>query len=324
MTYPEIAAIADEPTAAIAARPTRIWRALWVATLTWWAIYSLFKLWVYVAHPESQATIFADLRLYRLASLAWLQGGDPWGNLGMHLYAAPPPSLLFMAPFALIPEAIAVPLFEALLVGAVVWALRRFDLPWWFIAWPPIVDNLLVGSPNAMLVALVVVAGPLAVFAKVFAVFPLIGERKWRGLMVTVLLLVVTAPLLPWGLYVSHAADLAEVFRRQSAALSAWGTPLLPLAAIAVASLGLRAAGWLSVPALWPMTQLTYNVLALPYARSPLIALGMSIPIPLVAPLAVIAHALVTRARQSGKARDQLTHVKSPERSSRIGPGADG
>jgi len=47
-----------------------------------------------------------DARLFTDAARVWLAGGNPWAQpyeFGFY-YAAPPPSLLVMAPFALLPS----------------------------------------------------------------------------------------------------------------------------------------------------------------------------------------------------------------------------
>jgi len=262
-----------------------------------------FSVYVKLAYPITQSTLFADARLYRLASLAWLEGRDPWGNLGMHAYAAPPPTLLFMAPFALVPEELAIPVFEALAVAGVVWAIRYYRLPWVFLIWPPLVDNILVGNPNALLLPLLASVAPVAVLAKAYAIVPLWG--RWRMILLSVALLIGTIPILPWGLYVSEFAAINGRQADQAEALSSWGTALFPLVVVALWSLGANTAKWLAVPTLWPLTQLGYNVLALPVARTPLVALGLSVPVPLVGPIAVIAFAIQHRllARRDGTPR---------------------
>ena len=51
----------------------------------------------------------------------------------------------------------------------------------------------------AVLVPLILVgAGPLAAFLKIYAIVPIALTLRWRALLVTVALLLVTAPLLPW------------------------------------------------------------------------------------------------------------------------------
>ena len=69
-------------------------------------------------------------------------------------FAAAPPSLLPMVPFALLPEPVGLAVLFALSLAASVWTLRRLGLPWWWITWPPLVDNLWNGNPQLFLVPL--------------------------------------------------------------------------------------------------------------------------------------------------------------------------
>ena len=48
--------------------------------------------------------IFFDARLYVAATRAWLEGSNPWEvQLAGNYFAAPPPTLLPLVPFALLP-----------------------------------------------------------------------------------------------------------------------------------------------------------------------------------------------------------------------------
>lgn len=286
----------------------RLWSYLWLVAFTWWGTSLAFAVWLRATYPVEQLTTLIDARLYRLASLAWLEGRDPWGDLGLHKFAAPPPALAFMAPFALIPEAVAMPIFAALSIAAAVLALRALRLGWFWMAWPPLVGALIIGSVETMMVCLVIAgAGPLAPMAKIYALVPLIGERRWRAIAGAGLLLVVSAPFLPWALYIERLPVIAETMAEQAQDLSAWGTWLLPIVLLALFSLGPRIGGWLAVPAAWPLTQLHYALLALPIARhSPVLALGLSLPVPLAAPLSVIVYAVGRRIGWSSPPRDQV------------------
>lgn len=204
----------------------------------------------------------------------------------------PPPTLLFTAPMAFISADIALPAFAALSMAAIVYAIRRLQLPWILLLWPPLWGSVFVGNPNAMLVALLLLPlGLLAVLAKVYAVFPLLGELRIRQAAASAALLLVTVPILPWGTYIRDYPMIQANLVAHAAHLSAWGTPLVILVAPALILLGRRRAGWLAVPALWPATQLGYHALALPLARCPWLALGLSVPLPLVAPVTIMAYA---------------------------------
>lgn len=78
-------------------------------------------------------------------------------------------------------------------------------LLWWWIAWPPLVDNLWNGNPQLYLVPLLLGAGAwLAPIVKAYAVVPLIVQWRVRTLAVTVLIGLVTLPILPWSVFLGH------------------------------------------------------------------------------------------------------------------------
>jgi hypothetical protein len=273
-----------------------VWRAGWIIAGTWWIVNALFTLWLRFAYPDTAQTLFVDGRLYRLASLAWLEGRDPWGNLGLFPYAAPPPTLLFTAPLALVPESVAIPVLVALCVMAAAYAIRRLRLPWILMLWPPLLNAIVVANPNALLVALLISPlAPLAVLAKVYAIFPLIG--RWRAMTTSLLLLLVTAPFLPWATYVADFGAINAAQSEHALSLSAWNTPLLLAVIPALLVLG-RAGAWLAVPAAWPLTQDTYGAIALPVMRNPYLAMAFSLPVPLLIPISVVALAIWRTVRR--------------------------
>ena len=91
-------------------------------------------------------------------------------------FAAAPPSLLPMAPFALLPEPVGLAVLFVLSLAASVWTLRRLGLPWWWITWPPLVDNLWNGNPQLFLVPLLISGAWFAPIVKVYAIVPLIVQ----------------------------------------------------------------------------------------------------------------------------------------------------
>jgi hypothetical protein len=206
-----------------------------------------------------------------------------------------------MAPLAFIPEPVAIALLELVLIAGAVWTVRHLRLPWVFLLWPPLWGSVMVGNPNALLVGLLVTAiAPLAVVFKVYAIVPLIGLRRWRAVAVSGALLAVTAIVLPWATYVREFGTIDGHLEEQARHLSAWGEPMILLVIPALFVLGRRRASWLAVPGLWPSTQLGYHVLALPVMRNPWVAIGLSIPVPLVAPATIVAWAGVRLARVRG------------------------
>ena len=255
-----------------------------------------------------------DGRLYRSATLAWLHGQDPWTVVqGGVYFAAPPPSLLPMIPFALLPEPVAI----AALVGAGVlgtaWALRRLKAPLWWLAFPPLVDAIWNGNPHVLVVPLVLAgAGPLAVFVKVYAAVPLVLLRRVRALVVTALALTVTAPFLPWRQFVDDLPTILMQLRLQSdGGLSVFALPAIALvvaavvAVIALAVIGRERAAWLAVPVLWPSTQWYYASIAIPAVvrpAAPFVAAAiLAIPLvqgPLLAVVVFAGLEVATRLRE--------------------------
>lgn len=261
--------------------PTTAWDPLigrWLPMV--FAISTGFQLTKYVVVP---AGLGFDARLYVDATRAWLSGGDPWAvsQLGV-AYAAPPPTLLATIPLLLVPDALLVPIviIGTFLLAAA--AIRAIGLPWWWLAFWPIVDGALVGSLDLAVLATLVLAGRrldiFAPFLKIFAVVPMVGDQRWRSLALVGIVLAVTAPLLPWGEWWSSRSEVAAGLARTSQTTSVFGSlPLMVVATVALLSLGARRAGWLAVPLLWPWTQVHYMVISLP-AMSPLIALVWCLP----------------------------------------------
>jgi hypothetical protein len=247
-----------------------------IGLATWFITLSLMRL--SVIWPDRAI----DLRLYLRGTSEWLRGGDPWSiHFGTLHFAAAPPSLLPMAPFAVLPEDIAIPLVTALAVVASFWTLRRLGLPWWWITWPPLVDNLWNGNPQIFLVPLLLgSAAWLAPIVKAYAVVPLIVQWRVSTLALTALIGLVTLPILPWALFLDHLSTTTTLLSEQSqGGMSAWIFPILvPFAALALIGMGRQRASWWVVPALWPSTQWYYSLMAMP-ALTPLTAVILAAPV---------------------------------------------
>ncbi len=238
-----------------------------------------------------------DGRLYLDATRAWLAGADPWVSIDTQRFAAPPPSLVPLVPVAVLPEELGVAVMLVLAVVGAVATIRLLRLPWWWLLFPPLVDGMWNGNPQTLIVPLILVgAGPVAAFLKIYALVPMILTLRWRAVLVTAIALVVTAPFLPWSAYITKFADLSEALVNQSdGGLSATAIPLLiPVALVAVAMCGRERAGWLAVPALWPATQWYYSTLAMP-ALTPVAAAIIAVPIPGAPVLAALAVAISRR-----------------------------
>jgi hypothetical protein len=280
---------------------------LWVLVPAWFVIISVMRLSALARFGEPGY----DGMLYRAATIRWLEGGDPWliPESGA-IYAAPPPTLLAMLPFAIVPEAIARPVLLALGVAATVWMIRRLRLPLWWLAFPPLVDVLWNANPHVF-VAPLLVAGlaPLAAMVKLYAGAVPAIRLDWKALAATAAVMLVTLPFLPWGLFIERWPDVSRALEDQSAGggLSVWVTPLLlPVAAVAAVLIGRERFAWWSIPVFWPFTQWYYSSIALP-VLTPLAAVALSIPVPgatTVALVIAVAEAYWTHRQKRGA--DQL------------------
>ena len=269
----------------------RAWFArYWLAV--WFAVISAMRLSVVVGGDWG-----FDARLYLDATRAWLAGADPWVSIDTQRFAAPPPTLLPLAPIAILPDDLGAALMVILAAVGAIATIRLLRLPWWWLLFPPFVDGIENGNPQTLLVPLILIgAGPVAAFLKIYALVPLVLTLRWRAVAVTAALFALSAPFLPWTSYVAQFGDLSAVLETQSdGGLSATALPwLIPIAVIALVLCGRERAGWLAVPALWPATQWYYATLALP-ALTPIAAALIAVPIPGFAVLAVVAVAVERR-----------------------------
>jgi hypothetical protein len=261
---------------------------LWIFVAASFVVISLLRLSALIPLGEPGY----DGMLYRDATIRWLGGGDPWQSPpSTAVFAAPPPTLLVMIPFAILPALIARVLLLALGVVATVWMVRRLKLPLWWLAFPPLVDGLWIGNPHVFIAPLLVAgAGPLAVFIKLYAGAVLAIRLDWRALVVTAVLLVVTVPFLPWAQFLDRWPEISQALRDQSAGggLSVWVTPLLlPVAVVAGLLLGRERLAWWSIPVFWPYTQWYYSSVVLPVV-TPLAAVALSIPVPGATTIAIV------------------------------------
>ena len=247
-------------------------------------------------------TLAVDLRIYRAAAAAALHGGDPWAAGAVDFtFAAPPPALLPYLPAAVLPEELAILAYGVLSVVAAVAALRAVGLPMWWLLFPPLAESLVVLNSDVLVIALLLCGGRWAfasIVLKVYAIVPLLLERRWAAVVVGGLVCAVTLPLAPR--FIADRELIASALDAQSSGgLSAWGTWLMVPTILALLILWRREAAWLAVPALWPYTQLHYNLLALPIAAtSPPIAFLLSFavwPLPAVATIAYALWRLLAR-----------------------------
>ncbi|MEA2610711.1 MAG: hypothetical protein QOG32_437, partial [Chloroflexota bacterium] len=244
----------------------------------------------------SLGTFAIDLRIYRAAAEAALHGGNPWlaGVAGL-TFAGPPPTLLPYLPAALLPESLAIALYGAINVGAALIALRSLRLPIWWLLFPPISDSLIVLNPDVVVIALLIGVPRLASVAvpiKIYAVIPLALTARWRALAVGLLICALSLPW--WSAFFEVLPSIEASLAAQSfGGASAWGSWLMVPTVLALVFLRKRGAEWLTVPAIWPYTQLHYAALALPIAAADaVVAFLLSFPVLYLVPVATISYAL--------------------------------
>ncbi len=263
-------------------------------------------------------TVGIDARIYHNGSAAWLDGGNPWASGALlngrpFSYAGLPPTVLLLAPLAWLPEEAFVWLWLALSVGAALLIVRSLRLPWVWVAYPPLLYGVIAANPHVLLLALLLanrwrlraagtVGGAVASVVKVVALPPLVGERRWRAVLLGLAAIGLTVPLVPdlWRSFLDQAGTVSDAIHTESSGgVSAWGQPVLmaaTLAALAVlAVLDFRAAGWLVVPALFPTTQYYYAMFALPV--DPFLAAGAAFPVAGAPAYLTIAYAVVRLVR---------------------------
>ena len=130
-------------------------------------------------------------------------------------------------------------------------------------------------------------------------------------MLIATVIVLVTAPLLPWGQFLERWPEISRLLSEQSqGGMSAWFFPILvPFAAIALVVMGRERASWWFIPALWPSTQWYYTLMAMP-ALTPLTAAVLAAPVqggPAVAAI-VAAIELWLRARRARTARLVAAH----------------
>lgn len=301
--------------------PGADWEAGFRRRWLWFFLPAAFlALWLMTAAAGfNWEAVGIDARIYYHGSAAWLSGGAPWSTSALlngrpFSYAGLPPTVILLAPLTVLPEEAFVWLWLVLSLGAAVAVVRALRLPPVWLLYPPLLYGVMAANPHVVILALVVAGGTwggaFAAVLKIVAIPPLLGERRWRALLVAAGMTALTLVLAPglWSEFFREAGSIQNTINTESGGgLSAWGTPVvfIPTAvALAVlACLDLRAAAWLVVPALFPTTQYYYAMFALPL--DPFLAASMAFPLPLVVPILTIVYAcvrvgLVVRRRSRG------------------------
>lgn len=289
-----------------------------------------------------------DTRIYYRAAQAFVGGADPWeavvvnDNTGLaYHFSALPTMVVLGVPFTLVPEDAAVAVVLALCAGSALFVVRRLGLPWYWLAFPPLVAGVLSANPSLPVLALLLTRwAPVAVLLKVYAVVPLLGEARWRAVVVSIVATIATVIAFP-SLWLTYARDFGgRAARLVLEAHGGYGSlrdPLLLAGAVIalafIARRDRRAAGWLFVPALWPASQFHWSTLAMP-VMTPLLAVMLALPVRGMPAVAVIAYALVTvlpGSRWTDRARDRVARSRLAVAATRLrvrslsqAPGIDG
>jgi hypothetical protein len=228
-----------------------------------------------------------DARIYYRAALAFAHGISPWesfvtntrGN-DLH-FAALPPTVLVFQPFTLLPEKPVVWLWILLSCLAAFSIIRSLRLPAWWLAFPPMAQGIFSANPQIVLLALLLSGSAslaaIAPMLKIYAIAPLVGERRVAALALTAVFLLASLVVAPglWSDYIAHGGSISErVLREARGGYSALGhSAALTIAAIVglglLAIVDLRAAGWLAGPALVPASQLHLSTMAMPVMARP-------------------------------------------------------
>ena len=271
------------------------WRYVWTKLTPWllpiWFTMFAFQTFVYyVAHN----LIGIDLAIYRHAGEVALAGGNPWiidSNLAA--FAGPPPTLLLYIPVSFLPLPVATVLMMGAGALAAAWAINRLRLPLWWLLFPPLFEALIVGNPDAFILALLLVRGPMTGLAgvlKIYALVPIILQRRTGALLVAI---AVSALSLPQWQHFIGSADVVGGVLGDSAHLSAWGTWLMVPVIAALWLLRRRGAEYLVVPGLWPNTRSQYGTMALiAVHRYPVAAAVIGLNSPYLPATAVIVMAI--------------------------------
>lgn len=173
----------------------------------------------------------------------------------------------------------------------------------WWLAFPPLTLALWNGNAQPIVLAALLIRSPwgvaLAGGLKLYGLVPAIVAGRWRVLGVAAVGFGLAALVLPWDLYLDHRFGLDAVAAYTWNG-SVWRFPaLIPVTAGALWLLRRRGAEWLAIPAVWPGTQHFYHVFAIPAHRDkPWLAAALAFPLPLLAPVAIVAYALVVGRRR--------------------------
>jgi hypothetical protein len=270
-------------------------RAIEIGSFTWYVVVSAALV---IAHASSAHTLGFDGWLYREASATWLAGGDPWsvGPDNAHFAGTPATLLAFVPTTFLSGDAWRLG-SVALAAAAAVYALRRASLPLYWLIYPPLFVGILLGQPSVLILALLLSpAALLAPLIKAIGGIPLV----WRpSHAIAAVVVGVAAILAAPDLWRDWLARLPQLSARLQAELHGgspwWLVGLGAIALLVIIRYRPEHAPWLAVPALWPLPEYHYGILALP-TGVPLLLAAIAI-VPGQVPIVLYAGWLVVARR---------------------------
>lgn len=137
-------------------------------------------------------------------------------------------------------------------------------------------QGVIVANPQIVLLALLLSGSSLLAAAapalKIYAIAPLVGERRVKALLITAALLVGSIAVAPglWAEYLIHSGEISDrLLLEAHGGYSAPGqSAVLTVATIVglalLAVVDFRAAGWLAAPAVVPGSQFHLSTMAMP------------------------------------------------------------
>ena len=115
------------------------------------------------------------------------------------------------------PPDTAVALIALAVIGGAIATIRLLHLRWWWLLFPPLVQCVLSGNVQSLIVPLILVpAGGLAVILKIYAGLPLAILGRWRALAAAAAIMLATVPVLPWATYINEFALISQRLADQS------------------------------------------------------------------------------------------------------------
>lgn len=277
------------------------------------ALISWIDLTIFIQHPYLWSE---DSNLYWAATADWLHGGDPWAvSVGGVAFAGWPPTLLLDVPLIPFGPAVATVFWHVAGVLGALAIIRASRLPLWWLAFPPLVEGWLPGSPDAALAGLVVLsAGSIAALTKPYAVPAMVGDGRFRSVALAVVLGLGSLLVLPWQQFLAALPSATANLEAQSH----YGSLAIPLVLVGVAalvSLGWRMGLGLTTPLLWPFAQLHYTTFSTRAASvSPLLAISLAIPVRQVALSGVLLYAIDRWRRRRRDRQPAATSRRRTER----------